>query len=214
LSSNRLIFERFPTTRQDLHTPFVAFSQQSGTKVCVAIVNLDRGGSEGLGTVGSSLAVDTANERTKPEVQAAQAVDAVRADGQATADCSLVRTEAASESGRGLSDEESPLTLVDLFSTVRDLGGKIVRSDDGFRIERLPEEAVTPQLRSALLLHRDELNSIVPNTKTDTASQSEASNTPGDIAEVPVVAEQGQLTGGNAWESNPPGACFQTPHRF
>jgi hypothetical protein len=23
-----------------------------------------------------------------------------------------------------------------------------------------------------------------------------------------------QHNGGNAWESNPPGACFQTPHRF
>jgi hypothetical protein len=142
-----------------------------------------------VGSSSASMTTDSATERTKPEEKAAEAVAEVGADSGATADYSLVRTGAASECGHGGCDTASPLTLVELFSMVRDMGGKIVRSDDGFRIDRLPEEAVTQQLRSALLLHRDELDSIVPNTRTDSAPKPKPSNSPGDKTEVLVAAE-------------------------
>ena len=141
-----------------------------------------------IGSSSASLTMDSANDRTKPETDKAHAVAELEADSGATADCSLVRTEAASKSGCDSGGAASPITLVDLFTAVRDMGGKIVRSDDGFRIDRLPEEAMTPQLRSTLLLHRDELHSIVPNTRTDSATKTETSHTPGDNAEVPAAS--------------------------
>jgi len=87
-----------------------------------------------------------ASERTKPEEEdEAQAVAEVGADRQPTEDCSFVRTEAAPESGQGWCEETSPLTLVDLFSLVRDMGGKIVRSDGGFAVQNVENPRLTPR---------------------------------------------------------------------
>ena len=112
----------------------------------------------------ASLAVDSANERTKPEErEAAQAVAVVGADKQATEVCSFVRTEAAPESGQGGCEETSPLSLADLFITVRDAGGKIVRSDDGYAVQGMENPLLTPAILTALEAHRCELDLIVPS---------------------------------------------------
>lgn len=149
------------------------------------------------GSSSASVVTVSAKERTKPEErEEAQAVAEVGADMQATEDGSFIRTEAAPESGQGVCDETNPLSLVDLFSTVRDMGGKIVRSKDGgFAVQGVEARSLTPAILAALDAHRSELDSIVPSpvptpTGEDASQDPVASNTPAtDDAQAPVAAD-------------------------
>ena len=118
-----------------------------------------------------------------PTPEAAQAVAVVGADKQATEDCSFVRTEAAPESGQGGCEETSPLSLADLFITVRDAGGKIVRSDDGYAVQGMENPLLTPAILTALVAHRSELDSIMPSTPPSGGVKPYPSPTPTSDAE-------------------------------
>jgi hypothetical protein len=147
-----------------------------------------------IGSSSALLAADAANELTNPERASAQAAVKAGADGHATADSSLVRTEAAPVIEQGGCDEASPLSLADLFSMVRDMGGKIVRSDDGsFQIDRMTEGTIAPQLKNALAVHRADLESFFPNASqspvANCGANAEASNSPGENAEVSAAAD-------------------------
>jgi hypothetical protein len=51
-------------------------------------------------------------------------------------------------------DDHCPLSLFEFFRIARESGRKIVRSSDGsFSLERIAEDVVAPQLRSALVFH-------------------------------------------------------------
>jgi len=136
------------------------------------------------GSSSASVVTVSAKERTKPEEkEEAQAVAVVGADKQATEDCSFVRTEAAPESGQGGCEETSPLSLADLFITVRDAGGKIVRSDDGYAVQGMENPLLTPAILTALVAHRSELDSIMPSTPPSGGVKPYPSPTPTSDAE-------------------------------
>ena len=60
--------------------------------------------------------------------------------------------------------EGEPLSLGELFSLVRDMGGKIVRSKDGgFAVQGVEKPRLTPAILTALEAHHCELDLIVPS---------------------------------------------------
>lgn len=53
----------------------------------------------------------------------------------------------------------SPMTLAGLFAEVQRMGGRIVRSDDGFTVQGME---MTPVLSASLVAHRSDLDMLVP----------------------------------------------------
>jgi hypothetical protein len=102
-----------------------------------------------------------ASERTKPQVP--EQPQAVPADRQMQQDSSIVRTNPPDGVG-ATADQTSPMTLLDLFDQVREMGGKIVRSEDGgFAVQGVVTHILSPAILAALAAHRAELDSIVPS---------------------------------------------------
>jgi hypothetical protein len=107
-----------------------------------------------------------ANERTKSDTsgQADQSQDSsfVRS-GDAHAGGS---TNGQPSNGKAHSGTGRPLSLAELFTEVQKLNGRIVRSSDGtFTVEGLERELLTPAVLSGLVIHRDELDLIVPSVR-------------------------------------------------
>jgi hypothetical protein len=99
---------------------------------------------------------DDATKRTKPVETASER------------ESSFARSEVAAPvaipDSQGEVADASPLSLVDLFAKVREIGSKIVRSPDGtFMVQDVANGMLAPQLLAALVTHRDELALLVPS---------------------------------------------------
>ena len=57
--------------------------------------------------------------------------------------------------------------LADLLATLQSLGGKIVRSGNGFAITGVAVELLPPSLSESLNAHKDELESLVPQAESN-----------------------------------------------
>jgi hypothetical protein len=53
--------------------------------------------------------------------------------------------------------------VIDLFAEVRNFGGQIVRSDDGFMVRGVDNHVLNPAILSALVAHRSDLDMLVPS---------------------------------------------------
>jgi hypothetical protein len=110
--------------------------------------------------VGHAVATpaEAAIERTKSqEPQQSQAC----VERQTQNDSSIFRTAPPDGVGPG-ADENCPMTLLALFAQVRELAGKIVRSQGGFAIQGVEASSLTRAILAALVARRSELDSIVP----------------------------------------------------
>src|SRR5205807_9113764 len=55
------------------------------------------------------------------------------------------------------------LSLIDLLAEVGNLGGQIVRSDDGFMVRGVDSDLLSPAILSDLVAHRSDLDMLVPS---------------------------------------------------
>jgi hypothetical protein len=115
---------------------------------------------------------DHATDRAKPGVEDRATPDQPQSPG----DSSFGRN------GSIVPEESRPLSLTDLFAEVRNLGGRIVRSDDGFVVQGVESDLLTPDISSALVVHRSDLDMLVPSPTKDEGQHQDESNGTDDEA--------------------------------